>query len=277
MFKFENIQSDNFINDLELLCDNHFQHSSALKQQLKSLSLMSFAEMAKSDSLFFSLDYTIKCASVALDVVKGLAIRDGLTNEEEFRNILCSSLFAHVGIIRGILPKDHDPSFLIAPQKTKEIPNSETDSALWRYCAERSALYVEQNLPQQKTSHMDVIERAIRNTDFTKQVDESEINNVGKITRACQIIALFSSSGNSGFNSHIVKIYLSAKEGNVLNRFRLYELEDFRAGFKQYFWDYLFSSISDTISILQVTDSGFQKIAKLYTFLESARLKSWFS
>ena len=267
MFRFTNIRSDNFINDLELLCDNHFQPNEFLKQRMKSLSLMSFAAMANSDSLFLSLDYTIRCASVALDVVKGLAIRDGLTNEEEFRNILCSSLFAHVGIIRGILPEDHDPSFLIAPQKTKEIPNAETDSALWRYHAERSAIYVEQNLSQHKTSNIDVIERAIRNTDFTKRVNDSEINNVGKITRACQIIALFSSSGNSGFNSHMVKIYWSAKEGNILNRFRLYELEDFRNGFKQYFWDHLFSGISDTISILQVTDSGFQKIAKLYTRL----------
>ena len=125
-------------------------------------------------------------------------------------------------------------------------------------------MILSKNLPQQKTLHMDVVERAIRNTDFTKRVDESEINAVGKITRACQIIALFSSSD---FNSHIVKIYLSAKEGNILNRFRLYELEDFRNGFKQYFWDHLFSGISDTISILQVTDSGFQKIAKLYTHL----------
>ena len=264
MFRFANIHSDNFINDLELLCDNHFQPNAFLKQRMKSLSLMSFAAMTNSDSLFLSLDYTIRCASVALDFVRGLAIRDGRADEEKFQNILCSSLFAHVGIIRGILPEDHGPSFLISPETTKEIPNSETDSALWRYYAERSAIYVEQNLSQHKTSNIDVIERAIRNTDFTKRVSDSEINDIGRITRACQIIALFSSSD---FNSHIVKIYLSAKEGNILNRFRLYELEDFRNGFKQYFWDHLFSGISDTISILQVTDRGFQKIAKLYTRL----------
>ena len=64
---------------------------------------------------------------------------------------------------------------------------------------------------------------------------------------------------------NIVKIYLSSKEGDILNRFRLYELEDFRNGLKQYFWDYLFSSISDTISVIQETDKGFKKIARLYT------------
>ena len=90
----------------------------------------------------------------------------------------------------------------------------------------------------------------------------NDIQSIGKITRACQIIALFSSED---FNRYIVKIYLSSKEGDVLNRFRLYELEDFRNGLKQYFWDYLFSSISDTISVIQETDKGFKKIARLYT------------
>jgi hypothetical protein len=109
---------------------------------------------------------------------------------------------------------------------------------------------------------MDIIEKSIKTTDFTKRVDKSKMNDIGIITRACQIIALFSSSN---FNSYIVKIYLSSKEGKILNRFRLYELEEFRNGFKQYFWDHLFSGISDTISTMQETDEGFQKIANLYT------------
>ena len=262
MFRFQNIQLDNFMLDLEYFCEYYFTNNLILKNKMKSLSLMSFTKMKRSDSLFFSLDYTIKCASVALNVVRGLAFRNGYADEEQFQHILCASLFAHVGIMRGIFPEDHDPSFLISEQTTKEIPNSKTDSALWRYYTERSSIYVKQHLPYQETFNMDMIEKSIKNTDFTKRVDKSKMNDIGIITRACQIIALFSSSN---FNSYIVKIYLSSKEGKILNRFRLYELEEFRNGFKQYFWDHLFSGISDTISTMQETDEGFQKIANLYT------------
>ena len=262
MFAYTNVQPNHFIKNLELFCKNHLEHSLALETQLKSLSLMSFSRMKKSDSLFFSLDYTVRCASVALDFIEGLTIRRGYVDEEHFRLVLCTSLFAHVGIIRGIFPGDEDPLFTVSAHAKKDVPNSKTDSALWRYYTKRSALFVKQNLAQQSNLDLDIIEKAINNTDFTKKIDENNLNTIGKITRACQIVALFSSED---FNRYIVKIYLSSKEGDILNRFRLYELEDFRNGLKQYFWDYLFSSISDTISVIQETDKGFKKIARLYT------------
>ena len=73
-----------------------------------------------------------------------------------------------------------------------------------------------ENLNHQSGLQLDIIERAINNTDFTKRVDENNINDIGRITRACQIIALFSSDD---FNGNIAKIYLSSKEGDILNRF----------------------------------------------------------
>ena len=262
MFAFSNVQPNHFIRNVELFCKNYLKNNLVLEAQLKSLSLMSFSRMKKSDSLFLSLDYTIRCASVALDFLEGLAIRNGYVDEEHLRLVFCTSLFAHVGIIRGVFPGDEDPLFIVSEHAKKAIPNSKTDSALWRHYTERSALFVRQTLAHQGGLQLDIIERAIKNTDFTKRVDENIIDNIGKVTRACQIIALFSSDS---FNSNIVKVYFSSKEGDILNRFRLYTLEDFRKGLKQYFWDYLFSGISDTISIIQETDRGFGKIAKLYT------------
>ena len=262
MFAFSNVQPNYFVRNVESFCKNYLKDNLVLEAQLKSLCLMSFSRMKKSDSLFFSLDYTIRCASVALDFLEGLAIRRGYVDEEHLRLVFCTSLFAHVGIMRGIFPDDDNPSFVVSEHAKKEIPNSKTDSSLWRHYTQRSALFVRQNLTHQSGLQLDVVERAINNTDFTKRVDETGINDIGKITRACQIIALFSSED---FNANIVKIYLSSEEGDILNRFRLYTLENFRKGLKQYFWDYLFSGISETISVIQETDRGFGKIAKLYT------------
>ena len=208
------------------------------------------------------MDYTIRGASVALDFLEGLAIRHGHVDEGRLRLVLCTSLFAHVGIIRGIFPGDEDPLFITTEHTKKIIANSKTDSSLWRHYTKRSALFVRQHLSSQSGLQLDIIERAINNTDFTKRVDENNTNDIARITRACQIIALFSSDD---FNRNVVKIYLSSQEGDILNRFRLYTLEDFRKGLKQYFWDYLFSGISETISVIQETDRGFEKIANLYT------------
>lgn len=262
MFSFSSVQPNHFVREVGLFRKNYLKDNLGLEAQLKSLSLMSFSRMKKSDSLFLSLNYTIRCASVALDFLEGLAIRCGYIDEEHVRLVLCTSLFAHVGIIRGVFPGDEDPSFIVSEHTKTDIPNSKTDSSLWRHYTQRSALFVRENLNHQSGLQLDIIERAINNTDFTKRVDENNINDIGRITRACQIIALFSSDD---FNGNIAKIYLSSKEGDILNRFRLYNLEDFRKGLKQYFWDYLFSGISDTISVIQETDRGFEKIAKLYT------------
>ena len=57
-----------------------------------------------------------------------------------------------------------------------------------------------------------------------------------------------------------LKTFLSAREGGVLERFGLKTLDEFRTGYHKYFWENLFTDITDVISILEETDKGSQII-----------------
>ncbi len=261
MLRFSNIETEIFIKNLEKFCHDYFKDNYTVAKEMKSLALMAFSQMSQSDSLLFSLDHTIRCASIALGVVRALTIKNGVADENEFRHILCISLFSQIGIIRGILTEDSSHDFIISHDKTVKIINPKTDSSLWRYYTERSCLYVENNLPQKHMLNIELISESIRQSDFTKKPEIIEHKDIIRYARACQIISIFS---RRDYNSCIARIYLSAKEAEILDRFHLYSLEEFRTGFKKFFWDHLFSDITDTIAVLRETDEGFEKISSLF-------------
>ena len=69
---------------------------------------------------------------------------------------------------------------------------------------------------------------------------------------------------NLDTNRAILKMFLSAREGGVLDRFGLKTLDQFRDGYQKYFWEHLFTDITDVISILEETDTGFQRMVGIY-------------
>ncbi len=53
MFKFTSVAIDIFFDSLQSLCKTHFHGDPDLEHQIKSLALLSFSNMSKSDSLLF--------------------------------------------------------------------------------------------------------------------------------------------------------------------------------------------------------------------------------
>jgi len=261
MFKFTSVETNLFFEHLGELCTSYFQDDPQLEQQIQSMAALAFSTMSKSDSLLFSLDYTIKCATIALDVVRGQAIQTGEADVQNVRQILCATLFCRVGILRSLFPEDKDPAFLKSNRKMITLPFTQTDSALWQHCADRSSMYVRTKLANLSYIDIEPILEAIQCADFTETMPTGNISQLGSITRACQIIGLMS---NLDSNRATLKIFLSAREGGVLERFGLKTLDQFREGYQKYFWEHLFTDITDVISILEETDTGFQRMVGIY-------------
>ena len=261
MFKFSSVETSNFFQNLQSLCSTHFHDEPKLEYQLKSLALLAFSNMSKSDSLLFSLSYTIKCATIALDIVRGQTIQTGHADAQGLRQILCATLFARVGILRGLFNEDKDPAFLVSNGQMVTLPFTQTDSALWQHCADRSCTYIRTKLGDVAYLDIELLAEAIQCADFTKPMPLRNSNRLCSITRACQIIGLIS---NLDPNRTTLKAFLSAREGEVLERFGFKTLDQFRAGYKQYFWENLFTDITDIIPILEETDSGFDRMMDIY-------------
>ena len=102
---------------------------------------------------------------------------------------------------------------------------------------------------------------AVQCADFTKTLPTGNYNFLSTITRACQIIGLMS---NLDQNRAALKTFLSAREGGVLERLGLKTFDEFRTGYHKYFWESLFTDITDVISILEETDKGSQTMLGIY-------------
>ena len=261
MFKFASVETRDFFQTLQSLCSAHFHDEPKLEHQLRSLALLSFSNMSKSDSLLFSLNHTIKCATIALDVVRGQTIQTGQSDAQGLRQILCATLFSRVGILRGLFSEDKDPTFLVSNGEMITLPFTQTDSALWQHCTNRSCTYIRTKLGDVPYLDIELLAEAIQCADFTKPMPARNANRLSSITRACQIIGLMS---NLDPNRTTLKTFLSAREGGVLESFGFKTLDQFRAGYNQYFWENLFTGITDIIPVLEETDSGFDRMMDIY-------------
>ena len=215
-----------------------------------------------SDALYHNVEHTLLVTLVARDIAYGrwLLVR---TNPEDDAHLFVACLMHDIGYVRGILKGDDQSGYVVDDSGQKvSLPRGSSDAALEPYHVDRSKLFVLDRVKGELDAAR--IARAIEATRFPPSAppDEEDIDEEGSLVRAADFIGQL---GDPNYLRKANALYYEFEEKGI-NRQRGYNSPvDVIEQYPQFYWNTVSPRVQTAIRYLNVTASGRQWIANLYS------------
>jgi hypothetical protein len=200
---------------------------------------------------------------VGYDIIKGRALLTH-TTPSDYAHLLVACLLHDIGYVRGILRGDGIDGYVIDARGNKvDIPRGASDAALLQYHVDRSKLFVMDRMSGSEYLDADRVARAIEFTRFpASTVEPDDDDEEGSLVRAADLIGQL---GDPQYLRKANALYYEFEEVG-LNRQLGYESPaDLTELYPQFYWKTVSPHIQTAIRYLNVTTSGRQWIANLYS------------
>jgi hypothetical protein len=235
-----------------------------LTEIIPSIARLSLECIGNSDALYHNVEHTMLVTLVGYDIMKGRALLTP-TTPSDYSHLLVACLFHDIGYVRGILTGDGIDGYAIDAHGNKtDVPRGSSDAALLHYHVDRSKLFVMDRLSNHEYLDATRIARAIEFTRFPASIVEPDDNGneEGSLVRAADLIGQL---GDPQYLRKANALYYEFEEVG-LNRQLGYESPaDLTELYPQFYWKTVSPHIQTAIRYLNVTSSGRQWIANLYS------------
>lgn len=235
-----------------------------LVEFVQSAARLALDCIGNSDALYHNVEHTMLVTLVGYDIMKGrrLAIE---TNASDFAHVLVACLFHDIGYVRGILPGDTPDGYVIDANggKTK-LDRGSSDAALLRYHVDRSKLFVLSRLAKTEMLDATRIANAIEFTRFpaTSIAKDSGDRDEGMLVRAADLIGQL---GDPHYLRKANALYYEFQENGMNKQWGYNSPADLVDQYPQFYWNSVSGHIQKAIQYLNITSSGRQWIANLYS------------
>ena len=217
-----------------------------------------------SDALYHNVEHTMLVTLVARDIAYGRMLLVP-TTAEDHAHLFVACLMHDIGYVRGVLKTDTPSGYVIDDSgRTVSLPRGSSDAALQPYHVDRSKLFVLDRLPSIPGLDAARIARAIEATRFppSAALREEEIDEEGSLVRAADLIGQL---GDPHYLQKANALYYEFEETGM-NRQRGYNSPaDVIEQYPRFYWDKVFPRVQTAIRYLNVTATGRQWIANLYS------------
>ena len=181
---------------------------------------------------------------------------------DDYAHVIIACLTHDIGYVRGLFKEDGADGYLIdASGRKVTLPRGSSDAGLMAYHVDRSKLYAMRRIEGIAPLDKQRIAAAIEGTRFPPRAGQ-EYAEEASIIRAADLI------GQLGDPNYIRKsnaLYYEFEEVGM-NRQLGYELPaDIVNRYPQFYWDSVAPHIQTEIRYLNMTSSGRQWIANLYS------------
>src|SRR4030095_13336286 len=221
--------------------------------------------IGNSDALYHNVEHTMLVTLAGHDIFKGRALLKPST-PTDYSNFIVACLAHDIGYVRGVVKGDGDDGYVVDGTGRKvSLPRGSSDAALAPYHVERSMLFVLDRVAGVEELDGARIARAIGFTRFpySSSTDEKEeVDDEGALLRAADLIGQL---GDPQYLRKTNALYYEFEEVG-LNRQLGYESPaDLTEFYPQFYWKTVSPHIQSAIRYLNVTSSGRQWIANLYS------------
>src|SRR6266566_1215575 len=220
--------------------------------------------IGNSDALYHNVEHTMLVTLAGHDIFKGRALLKPST-PADYANFIVACLAHDIGYVRGVVKGDKDDAYVVDGTGRKvSLPRGSSDAALGPYHVERSKLFVLERTAAVEELDGARIARAIGFTRFpySSSTDEENIDEEGSLVRAADLIGQL---GDPHYLRKANALYYEFEEIG-LNRQLGYESpSDLVDKYPQFYWNSVSPRIETAIRYLNVTASGRQWIANLYS------------
>ena len=234
-----------------------------LTELIPSAARLALDCIGNSDALYHNVEHTMLVTLVGYDIIKGRALLMP-TRASDYAHLIVACLFHDIGYVRGILQGDGPDGYVInANGEITKLPRGSSDAALLPYHVDRSKLYVVDRVGKSKLLDADRISRAIECTRFPPQygADDSD-NEEGSLMRAADLIGQL---GDPHYLRKANALYHEFEEVGMNRQLGYTSPADLTDQYPQFYWNSISAHIQTAIRYLNVTSSGRQWIANLYS------------
>ena len=220
--------------------------------------------IGNSDALYHNVEHTMLVTLAGHDIFKGRALLMPST-PADYSNFIVACLTHDIGYVRGVVKGDDDDGYVVDGTGRKvSLPRGSSDAALAPYHVERSKLFVLDRVAAIEELDGARIARAIGFTRFpySSADDEEDVDEEGSLLRAADLIGQL---GDPHYLRKANALYHEFEEVGMNKQLGYGSPADLVDKYPQFYWNNISPHIQAAIRYLNVTSSGRQWIAGLYS------------
>jgi len=241
---------------------------SNLADFLPYVSRLTLECIGNSDALYHDIEHSMLVTLVGHDILMGRALLRS-TTPRDYSNFILACLTHDIGYVRGVVQGDGDGVYIADVNgRTVRLPIGSSDAAMAPYHVDRSKLFVIERFDMLDYLDADRIARAIEYTRFpyvttTSNADTDDLNEEeGLLLRAADLIGQL---GDPNYMRKANALFYEFQEIGMNAKLGYKTPADVVYKYPQFYWDNVAPQIQTAIRYLNVTSSGRQWVANLYS------------
>jgi hypothetical protein len=239
-----------------------FSHA-RLAELVPSAARVALECIGNSDALYHNVEHTMLVTLAGHDIMMGRALLVP-TLPSDYAHLIMACLMHDIGYVRGILKDDGPDGYVIdATGRKVKLPRGSSDAALLPYHVDRSKLFVMDRIATSDVFDAARIAHAIEFTRFpiSAEADDAE-NEEGSLVRAADLIGQL---GDPQYLRKANALYYEFDEVGMNTQLGYTSSADLVDLYSRFYWNSVSPHIQLAIRYLNVTSSGRQWIANLYS------------
>ncbi|HEY7846213.1 MAG TPA: HD domain-containing protein [Bradyrhizobium sp.] len=221
--------------------------------------------IGNSDALYHDIEHSMLVALVGHDILTGRRLLRP-TTARDYSNFIMACLTHDIGYVRGAVQGDSDGEYIAdVTGRTIRLPIGSSDAAMAPYHVDRSKLFVIERFDTVDYLDADRIARAIEYTRFPypSPTNEDELNEEeGLLLRAADLIGQL---GDPNYMRKANALFHEFEEIGLNKKLGYATPADVIYKYPQFYWKNVAPQIQTAIRYLNVTSSGRQWVANLYS------------
>jgi hypothetical protein len=235
-----------------------------LIELISSVARLAIECIGNSDSLYHNVEHTMLVTLVGYDIMKGRALLVP-TLPGDYAHVIVACLLHDIGYVRGLLKGDGADGYVIDGKGNKtKLPRGASDAALLPHHVDRSKLFVMDRIAGSPVLDAARIARAIEFTRFPSAAGEPDDvrNEEGSLVRAADLIGQL---GDPHYLRKANALYYEFEEVGMNRQLGYSSPADLTELYPHFYWNSVSPHIQTAIRYLNVTSSGRQWVANLYS------------
>jgi hypothetical protein len=235
-----------------------------LVEMVPSIARIAIECIGNSDALYHNVEHTMLVTLAGHDIMRGRALHTHMP-AEDYAHIIIACVTHDIGYVRGLFRDDDSDGYIIDPSGRKvTLPRGSSDAALMPYHVDRSKMYVMERIDGMAQLDKRRIARAVEGTRLPASFpsEDEEVDEEAALLRAADLI------GQLGDPHYIRKanaLYYEFEETGLNRQLGYNSPADLINLYPQFYWNSVAPHVQTAIRYLNVTASGRQWIANLYS------------
>jgi hypothetical protein len=236
---------------------------------LPYVSRLTLECIGNSDALYHDIEHSMLVALVGHDILMGRTMMRS-TTPRDYANFILACLTHDIGYVRGVVQGDGDGEYVAdVTGRTVRLPIGSSDAAMAPYHVDRSKLFVIERFDMLDYLDADRIARAIEYTRFPYPSSSNNNGPVddlneeeGLLLRAADLIGQL---GDPNYMRKANALFYEFEEIGLNEKLGYKTPADVVYKYPQFYWKNVAPQIQTAIRYLNVTSSGRQWVANLYS------------